>query len=242
MFARHKIIVALDFPSADAASRVAEDLKGHVGMFKIGKELFTAEGPVLPRYLVAMKEKVFLDLKYHDIPHTVRCAAREAARLGVSLFNVHAAGGRKMLEAAMEGAAEGAGSGARPLVLGVTVLTSLGGDDLREIGMSGTAQEVVVRLAQLAQKSGLDGVVASPREINAIRAACGAKFLIVTPGVRPASAAVNDQTRIATPAGAIREGADYLVIGRPITGMPDPAGAADAIAEEIAEALLTSQA
>jgi orotidine-5'-phosphate decarboxylase len=242
MSAKDKIIVALDFPSADAASRMAESLKGHVGMFKVGKEVFTAEGPVLPRYLAAMKEKVFLDLKYHDIPNTVRAAAREAARLGVSLFNVHAAGGRKMLEAAMEGAAEGAGSGARPLVLGVTVLTSLGAEDLREIGMNGTPEEAVVRLAQLAQKSGLDGVVASPREIGAIRAACGEKLLIVTPGVRPASAAAHDQTRIATPAGAVRAGADYLVIGRPITGVPDPVAAADAIAEEILEALAPLQA
>ena len=240
MPAWEKIIVALDVPSAEAGLRVAQKLHGHVGMFKVGSEVFTAEGPVLARYLVATGERVFLDLKFHDIPNTVHAAARQAAMLGVSLLNVHASGGRKMMEAALEGVrlAEGARAVAAPTrVLAVTVLTSLGPEDLAEVGFQGSPEEVVVRLARLAQKAGLDGVVASPREITAIREACGLNFLIVTPGVRPVTATSDDQTRIATPESAIRAGADYLVIGRPITGAPDPAAAADAIGAEMGKAL-----
>jgi len=243
---RNKLIVALDLPTGDAATRMAERLQGHVGMFKVGSELFTAEGPVPVRYLVATGHRVFLDLKFHDIPNTVRAAAREAAQLGVSMVNVHASGGRKMMEAALEGArsalATAEGSPGRsqgqsqtegPKVLAVTILTSLETQDLEELGISGTPLEAVVRLARLAQGAGLDGVVASAREISAIRQACGPEFLIVTPGIRPASAATNDQARIATPASAIAAGADYLVVGRPITGAPDPAAAADAIVAEM---------
>jgi orotidine-5'-phosphate decarboxylase len=240
MPAWEKIIVALDVPSAEAGVRVAQTLHGHVGMFKVGSEVFTAEGPVLARYLVAAGERVFLDLKFHDIPNTVRAAAHQAAMLGVSLLNVHASGGRKMMEAALEGvhSAQSAGATARPTrVLAVTVLTSLGPEDLAEVGLQGSPEEVVLRLARLAQKAGLDGVVASPREITAIREACGPNFLIVTPGIRPATTASDDQTRIATPESAIRMGADYLVIGRPITGAPDPAAAADAISGEMEKAL-----
>lgn len=240
MPAWEKIIVALDVPSAEAGLRVAQKLHGHVGMFKVGSEVFTAEGPVLARYLVATGERVFLDLKFHDIPNTVHAAARQAAMLGVSLLNVHASGGRKMMEAALEGvrSAEGARAvAATTRVLAVTVLTSLGPEDLAEVGFQGSPEEVVVRLARLAQKAGLDGVVASPREITAIRKACGPNFLIVTPGVRPVTAANDDQTRIATPESAIRAGADYLVIGRPIIGALDPAAAADAIAAEMEKAL-----
>jgi len=260
MILRDKLIVALDLPTGDAATRMAERLQGHVGMFKVGSELFTAEGPVAVRYLVATGHKVFLDLKFHDIPNTVRAAAREAAELGVSMVNVHASGGRKMMEAALEGArsqaAEGhgpqqrrsalpgppAGNAGRPLgpplqgapkVLAVTVLTSLEFQDLGELGISGTPIEAVVRLARVAQSAGLDGVVASAREISALRQACGPDFLIVTPGIRPAHAATDDQARIATPASAIAAGADYLVVGRPITGAPDPVGAADAIVAEM---------
>lgn len=236
MSARERLIVALDFPSADAATHLAEKLRGHVGMFKIGSELFTAEGPILARYLLATGERVFLDLKYHDIPNTVRAAAREAAQFGVTLLNVHASGGRKMMEAALEGvrAAESQRHGrARPLVLAVTVLTSLDGDDLKELGWTGTPEEVVVRLARLAQEAGIDGVVASPAEIAALRRACGPRFLIVTPGIRPATAASHDQARIATPEHALRAGADYLVVGRPITEAADPVAAADAIVEEM---------
>jgi orotidine-5'-phosphate decarboxylase len=245
MTLRDRLIVALDLPSGNAATRMAESLQGHVGMFKVGSELFTAEGPVTVCYLVTAGHRVFLDLKFHDIPNTVRAAAREAAELGVSMVNVHASGGRKMMEAALEGAgATGTvtGNEARPKVLAVTILTSLDVQDLKELGISGTAVEAVIRLARLAQSAGLDGVVASPREISALRQACGPDFLIVTPGIRPApalhhpvrgSAATDDQARIATPASAIAAGADYLVVGRPITGAPDPVAAADAIVAEM---------
>jgi orotidine-5'-phosphate decarboxylase len=240
MPAREKIIVALDVPSAEAGLEVAQKLHGHVRMFKVGSEVFTAEGPVLARYLLATGEQVFLDLKFHDIPNTVRAAARQAALLGVSLLNVHASGGRKMMEAALEGvrsAQSARGVALRTRVLAVTVLTSLGPEELAEVGFQGSPEEVVVRLARLAENAGLDGVVASPREITAIRKACGPNFLIVTPGIRPAAVASDDQTRIATPESAIRAGADYLVIGRPITGAPDPAAAADAIAAEMERSL-----
>jgi len=236
MTSKDKLIVALDLPTADAALHMAEKLRGRVGLYKVGSELFTAEGPVLARYLAASGEKVFLDLKFHDIPNTVRAAAREAAQLGVRMLNVHASGGRKMMQAALEGA-RSVGGPAKPLVLAVTVLTSLERPDLEVLGIPGTPEEVVVRLARLAQQSGLDGVVASPREIAALRKACGPSFVIVTPGVRPAHAAAGDQARIATPEAAIRAGADYLVVGRPIIEAPDPAAAAEAIAAEMGKAL-----
>ena len=242
---KDKIIVALDVSGADAALRIAHGLHGHVGMFKIGKELFTAEGPAVVRSLAAAGEQVFLDLKFHDIPNTVRGAAHQAGLLGVNLLTVHAAGGGKMIAAAVEGvrAASGRRGDSRPArVLAVTVLTSLGAEDLAEVGFQGAPDEVVVRLARLAQAAGADGVVASPREIAAIRTACGPGFLIVTPGIRPAGGAADDQARTATPASAIRAGADYLVIGRPITGAPDPASASDAIAAEMASALAASAA
>jgi orotidine-5'-phosphate decarboxylase len=239
MVARDKLIVALDLPSADAATRLAKKLHGHAGMFKVGSELFTAEGPLLARYLAAVGEKVFLDLKFHDIPNTVRAAAREAALAGVSMLNVHALGGLKMMEAALEGArvAEKRDSTrARPLVLAVTLLTSLERPDLQELGLTGVPEDVVARLARLAQQAGLDGVVASAREIAAVRAACGPRFVIVAPGIRPAAAAAYDQARIATPAHAIEAGADYLVVGRPITEAPDPVAAADAVVAEMERA------
>jgi len=243
MSARDKLIVALDVPSAEAGLRLAERLRGHAGMFKVGLENFTAEGPMLPRFLVAVGVKVFLDLKLHDIPNTVRAAARQAAQLGVSMFNVHASGGRKMMEAALAGAQEGSAgrpNESRPLVLAVTVLTSLTGEDLAELGACGSPEEVVVRLALLARQAGLDGVVASPREVTALRRALGRGFVIVTPGIRPASAAADDQARIATPESAILSGADYLVVGRPITEAPDPTAAADAVVAEMEEALASS--
>ncbi len=220
--------------------RLAERLRGHVGMFKVGLENFAAEGPILARFLVSSGMKVFLDLKLHDIPNTVRSAAREAARLGIAMFNVHASGGRKMMEAACAGALEGAhdrGSDSRPLILAVTVLTSLAPEDLANLGISGSPEEVVVRLARLARDAGLDGVVASPREILALRKALGPDFVIVTPGIRPAAADANDQVRIATPASAIQAGATYLVVGRPITGAANPTAAADAIAADMEQAL-----
>ena len=243
--ARDRLIVALDLPTADQAARMAEKLAGHVGLFKVGSELFTAEGPVLARYLVASGAKVFLDLKFHDIPNSVRSAAREAAGLGVSMIDVHASGGRKMMEAALEGV-RAAGTGlrshpARPLVLAVTVLTSLAGDDLEELGMPSGPMELVVRWAQLAQRAGLDGVVSSPREAAAIRRACGPGFVIVTPGVRPSAAASNDQARRETPESAMSAGADYVVVGRPITTAPDPVAAADAIVAEMEGAVAKAQ-
>jgi orotidine-5'-phosphate decarboxylase len=234
---RDRLIVALDFSSAAEAISMAEKLRGHVGVFKVGSQLFTAEGPVVARRLAALDEKVFLDLKFHDIPNTVHAAAREAARIGVAMLNVHASGGPKMMEAALEGSREGSSGRERPLVLAVTVLTSLGTDDLAAIGLNGDAEAAAIRLARSAQAVGLDGVVASSLEIAAIHRACGPNFVVVTPGIRPATAAAHDQTRIATPRHAIRAGADYLVVGRPITAAADPAAAAAAIVAEMEKAL-----
>ena len=233
---RESLIVALDVPSAEVALRLVNDLHGAVGGFKVGLELFTAAGPRLVQQLVERGERVFLDLKLHDIPSTVRSAAREAARLGVFMFDVHASGGRKMMEAAREGSLESERT-ERPLVLGVTILTSLAGADIAEIGWTGEPEAAVWRLAGLAQQSGLDGVVASARESKVIRAACGGSFVIVTPGIRPAGVGAQDQARAATPADAIEAGADFLVVGRPITQAPDPAAAASAIVAEIEGAL-----
>lgn len=235
--ARDRLIVALDVADAARAARLAERLRGHVGMFKVGLELFTVEGPSVARELAMRGDRVFLDLKLHDIPNTVRGAARSAARTGAWMIDVHAAGGRAMMEAALAGVEEIAPGAGRPRVIGITILTSLGTADLSDIGTSGTPESAAVRLANLAQSAGLDGVVASPREASVIRAACGPGFLIVTPGVRPASAAQNDQSRVATPEAAIRAGADFLVVGRPITQASDPAAAADAIVGEIEPAL-----
>jgi orotidine-5'-phosphate decarboxylase len=234
---RDRLIVALDVSSAAEAVHMVEKLRGHVGVFKVGSQLFTAEGPVVVRRLTALGKRVFLDLKFNDIPNTVRAAAREAARTGVTMFNVHASGGQKMMEAALEGSREGTSGQDRPLVLAVTVLTSLGTDDLAEIGLDSDAEAVAVRLARLAQAAGLDGVVASPREIVPIRRSCGPNFVVVTPGVRPATAAADDQTRIATPEQAIRGGADYVVVGRPIIAAADPVAAADAIVAEMEKAV-----
>ena len=234
MQVRDKLIVALDFNTAEAATQMTDKLRGHAGMFKVGMEAFTAEGPMLARYLIDSGEKVFLDLKFLDIPNTVRGACRAAAKIGVTLLNVHALGGRKMLHAALEGATEGASEGRpRPRVLAVTILTSLASDDLDELGITGPPESAVLRMARLAQSEGLDGVVASAREVSALRKECGPNFLIVTPGIRPAGAAANDQARTATPQSALDAGADYLVVGRPITAAQDPATAAEAILKEM---------
>ena len=213
---------------------MADKLRGQVGMFKVGMEAFTAEGPMLARYLISNGQKVFLDLKFHDIPNTVKGACRAAASVGVSMLNVHAFGGRKMLRAGVEGAGEGAQANqARPLVLAVTMLTSLADRGSRGTGDRGPAQDTVLRLARLAQAEGLDGVVASPKEVAALRQVCGPEFVIVTPGIRPAGAALNDQARTASPGSALAAGADFLVIGRPITAAPDPAAAAQTILQEM---------
>jgi len=235
-----KLIVALDVPTTEAALRLAARLRGRAGWLKVGLELFSAAGPSAVHELVRQGSRVFLDLKLHDIPNTVRRAAREAARLGVSMLDVHATGGRQMMQAAREGAREGAG-GAPPRVLGVTVLTSLANGDLAEIGWQGSSEVTVMRLARLAQLAGLEGVVASPQEAAALRRALGPDFVIVTPGIRPVAAARNDQARAGTAEMAIRAGADFLVVGRPITQAPDPAAAADAMLEEIARAHVLRQ-
>src|SRR5581483_1691298 len=198
--------------------------------YKIGKQLFTAEGPQVVRDLVASGRKVFLDLKYHDIPNTVAEAVRAASRLGVSMLNVHASGGSKMLRAAAEAAAQ---SEIKPTVLAVTVLTSLSDADLQEIGVAGRTIDQVLRLAQLARVNGCLGVVASAREAREIRREIGEGFLIVTPGVRPAGADLNDQARYVTAAEAVAAGATHIVVGRPIIAAADPAKAARGVVEEI---------
>ena len=211
---KSKIFVALDVENKAKALEIVNDLKGLGACFKIGKQLFTSTGPELVKEIVGMGEDVFLDLKYHDIPNTVAKAGLAAAGLGVKIFNVHASGGRKMMEAVRSEMDKLTNP---PLVLAVTILTSLGEEDIREVGIERTIPEQIAKLAKLAKDSGMDGVVASPLEIELIRETCGKDFKILTPGIRPAFAAVNDQKRIATPAEALRKGADYLVIGRPIT-------------------------
>lgn len=240
---RNPIVVALDVDTAAEALALATRLRGTVGMFKVGKQLFTAAGRSVVQDLIAMGEKVFLDLKFHDIPNTVAMAGIEAARMGVSIFNLHALGGSEMMRTTVETVTntchrEGL---TRPMILGVTVLTSHTQESLAEVGIDHTVESEVVRLASLCAKSGIDGVVASPREITPIRAAVESQdFVILTPGVRPSGAALNDQRRVMTPGEAIRTGANFLVIGRPITAAPDPLAAASSILAEIDEARQSS--
>ena len=198
---------------------------------KVGKELFTAAGPALIEKLRKPGFGVFLDLKYHDIPNTVAGACRAAAELGVWMINVHALGGRAMMVAAREALAGGT---ARPRIVAVTLLTSMGATDVADVGLSGSPQETVFKLARLAQACGLDGVVCSAQEAAALRRQCGKDFRLVTPGIRPADAGQDDQNRVATPRQAIDDGSDYLVIGRPITRAPDPLAALRRINDEIA--------
>ncbi|HEY9538086.1 MAG TPA: orotidine-5'-phosphate decarboxylase, partial [Kiloniellaceae bacterium] len=218
-----RIFVGLDTAEVDKAARLAKLLAGAVGGVKIGKEFFTAQGPDGVRLAVG-GAPLFLDLKFHDIPNTVAGAVRAAVDLRPAILNVHASGGRAMMAAAAEAARETAEELgiARPRVVGVTVLTSLDAGDLQDVGQQGPLEAQVERLAQLAQASGLDGVVCSPREIARLRKACGPDFLLVVPGIRPAWAAAGDQKRIMTPAEAVAAGADVLVIGRPITAADDP--------------------
>jgi orotidine-5'-phosphate decarboxylase len=225
---RSRLIVALDVSSADEARRIVQQVGEFAGTFKVGKQLFTAEGPELVRDLVAAGRHVFLDLKFHDIPNTVSGAVADAARLGVSMLTVHASGGSKMLNVAAEAAVS---SNSKPLILAVTVLTSLNDADLAELGISGNAQAQVLRLAKLAISAGCGGVVASAQEARALRTQLGARFAIVTPGVRPAGASVGDQARVVTPAEAIAAGATHIVVGRPITEAKDPGKAAREIVE-----------
>lgn len=232
--ARSKIIFALDFDTFNAAKHWVSLLSGRVGMFKVGKQLFTAHGPDIVRMIENFGAGVFLDLKYHDIPNTVAMASREAARLRVKLFNVHALGGYEMMARTAEMLRTEFPEGERPRVLAVTILTSSNEETLKRVGIDRPVEEMVVRLARLANRAGIDGVVASPREVPLIREACGPGFLIVTPGVRPSFASTDDQKRVMTPAEAVAAGSDYLVIGRPISVAPDPLQAVEAIVDEIA--------
>ena len=235
--AREKLIVALDVESAEEALRLFGGLRGEAGMFKVGSQLFTTAGPELVRRLVREGARVFLDLKFHDIPNTVAAAAREAVRLGVALFNVHAAGGSEMMRRAAHATAEEAARlGVRkPDLIAVTVLTSMDAGALDETGVTApNVEEHVRRLARLADASGLDGVVASPHEIVPVRESVGrAGFLVVTPGVNPSGAAYADQKRVTSPAEAVRRGADFVVVGRAILNSPDPTSAARAVVEEM---------
>ena len=227
------ILVALDVESAAKALALADQLRGAVGGYKIGKQLFTAEGPSMVRELTSRGDRVFLDLKFHDIPNTVAGAVQAAVATGAWMVNVHASGGSAMMKAAAEAATTAAAAlgRPRPLVIGVTVLTSMTDAALSEISVSRPMIDQVVHLAKLAKAAGLDGVVASPQETRAIRDACGEGFQIVTPGIRPSDQqGKDDQARTLTPAEAISAGANYLVIGRPITGAADPRLAAERIA------------
>lgn len=238
----HNMLVALDVSTAAEARAMADRLRGAVGGFKIGNQLFTSEGPSIVEDLAARGDRVFLDLKFHDIPNTVAGAVRSATRLGVWMLNVHAAGGLDMLKAARAAAdEEGARAGRpAPLVIAVTVLTSLTDASLADSGVGGSIAAQVRRLAALAKKAGLDGVVASPLEISIVRETCGRDFVVVTPGIRGSGDAKGDQARTMSAPEALAAGASYLVIGRPITAAPDPRAAADRIAGELAPEPRTS--
>lgn len=232
---RDRLIVALDVDTEEKAVALAERLKDDVRFFKIGFELFSACGPSVVKRIRAMGCGIFLDLKFHDIPNTVSRAAGAVTRLGVRMFNVHASGGYEMMEAAARAAAAEAKKLGieRPKVIAVTVLTSMDENGLKKIGVDVNMKIQVMRLAALAKKAGLDGVVASPVEARLIRDELGSDFLIVTPGVRPSWAGADDQKRVATPKDAIRDGADLIVVGRPVTEAKDPAQAAQDILKEI---------
>lgn len=231
-----KVCVALDVPDMETACTLARRLMGCVGFFKVGMELYNAEGPSVVRALRSLGVEIFLDLKFHDIPNTVAGVSRIVAPLGVNIFNVHASGGSEMMRACVKAASEITTTMrvSRPKIVAVTVLTSIDNAAFKKITQSDvTVSKHVEHLAKMTEESGLDGVIASPQEIQVIRSACGPHFLIVTPGVRPAGADIGDQKRVATPGGAVLAGADILVIGRPITGANDPVEAAERIVEEI---------
>lgn len=228
---RERLIVALDVSSAAQARQIVTSLGESISFYKVGMQLYTAEGPALVRELIASGKKIFLDLKYHDIPNTVAAAVREAGNLGASLLTVHAAGGSKMLRAAMDAASE---SNPAMRVVAVTVLTSMDEDDLSEVGVPGKLDQQVLSLTALALKAGCHGVVGSAREVRALRASLGNDFLVITPGVRPAGAAHGDQARVVTPAEAFAAGASHIVVGRPITAASNPPQEAERILQEIA--------
>lgn len=229
-----KVVIALDFPEAAPALSLADRLQPSQCRLKVGKELFTACGPSLLEQLMHRGFEIFLDLKFHDIPNTVAQACKAAAGLGVWMVNVHALGGRRMMEAAREAIS---GSTHQPKLIAVTVLTSMAQEDLAEIGINAAPAEMVVRLATLARASGLDGVVCSAQEAAQLRRRCGSEFCLVTPGIRPAQASVDDQSRIMTPLAALQAGSSYLVIGRPVTKAADPLQALLNINKEIGVAL-----
>jgi len=240
--AKDKLIIALDVETPAKAFDLVKQLHSVAGMFKIGSTLFTSAGPQIVRDIIALDSKVFLDLKFHDIPHQVAGAARAAAELGVSLFTIHASGGSEMMQRAVDSVNEVAEkTGKRARVLAISVLTSIDATILAQIGVNSTPGESVLRLVRLAKDSGVDGVVASPQEIQTIRGMVSSpEFLVVTPGIRPSTneSVGEDQKRVATPAAAIAAGASYLVVGRPITGAPDPVAAAQAIVTEMQQVTL----
>lgn len=225
---KEHLIVALDAPTFAEAVGLVRKLKGTLKYFKVGMALYTQSGPKIVDAIHKEGGEVFLDLKFHDIPSTVERAVEEASQLGVFMLNVHAAGGLEMMQAAKAGAAK---AKRKPLVIAVTVLTSL--SDLKPVGISGSVEQQVLRLARLTKEAGLDGVVASPLEVAAIRKECGEKFVIVTPGIRPAGTDLGDQKRLATPEGAIANGSNYLVVGRPILADPDPVAASERILQDM---------
>jgi len=233
-----KIILALDLDGFEAAEEMVKKLSGVIGIYKVGKQLFTRCGPRVIEMLHAHQTRVFLDLKFHDIPNTVARAVEEACKHHVFMLTVHALGGKRMIAQAVAAAAARCRdtSSSPPLIIAVTVLTSMAQEDLHEIGMDAPVESTVSRLATLAQQAGAAGVVASAREAPLIREACGEKFIIVTPGIRPRGSASGDQKRTLTPAEALAAGADYLVIGRPILEAADPVRAARDITAEVAEA------
>src|SRR5512147_223428 len=227
---KDRLIIALDVSRASEAQKIVNQIGDAASTYKVGKQLFTAEGPQVVRDLVASGRKVFLDLKFHDIPNTVAGAVSSAAALGVSMLTVHASGGTKMLKAAVEAAAN---STAKPIVLAVTVLTSLNDADLQELGLPVGVADQVLRLAGIARNAGCTGIVASAHEAASLRRNLGEGFAIVTPGVRPAGTDVGDQARVVTPAEAFRSGATHIVVGRPITNDPNPQEAAKRILADI---------
>src|ERR671918_1120824 len=230
-----RLIVALDVDDLEQAKQLVRLLAPEVGMFKVGKQLFTCAGPQAVRVIQELGGEIFLDLKFHDIPNTVAKAAIEATRLGVKMFNVHASGSLEMMRATVREVRRICRQEKRrqPIMLAVTVLTSLNQADLKRVGVDGRVADQVVRLALLKKEAGMDGVVASPHEVADIRAACGRRFVIVTPGIRSVQAERNDQQRVMTPAGAIAVGGDYIVVGRPILEAKDPVAAARAVAAEM---------
>ena len=232
---RERLIVALDVDTSEQATDLVRQLAGEVGMFKIGKQLFTHAGPQAVRQIQELGGEIFLDLKFHDIPNTVAKAAIEATRLGVKMFNVHASGSLEMMRMTVKEVKRVCRQQnlRKPIMLAVTVLTSLNQDDLERVGVERKVADQVVRLALLTKEAGMDGVVASPHEVADIREACGRRFVIVTPGIRPSDGNRNDQQRIMTPQDAVRGGVDYIVVGRPIIEAKDPVAAARAIVADM---------